>query len=324
MPAIHLVDALLALAIALGLWAGWRRGFIDGVLDLAVLAAALVLSFASTPPAVAALARLRLSSGVALSLGPWGPPVVFVLLMFAWRALLGALAGRALARLPPPARAHAANRWLGLLPGAVHGGVNAMLLALLLLLLPGADALNAAARASPLAQRLTPSAQWLVARLAPVFAPADRALATAVEPGNGRIDLPFTVADPQPRPDLEARMLQMLNAERRAHDLPPLKADPALADVARAHSADMFRRGYFSHLTPEHADPFDRMRAAHLGYLAAGENIAYAPSLDQAERALMHSPGHRANILRAAFGRAGIGIVDGGLRGLMVTQDFRN
>jgi uncharacterized protein YkwD len=39
---------------------------------------------------------------------------------------------------------------------------------------------------------------------------------------------------------------------------------------------------------------------------------------------LMNSPGHRANILRPAFGRLGIGIVDGGYRGIMVSQEFRN
>ncbi|MGI8734206.1 MAG: CAP domain-containing protein [Pyrinomonadaceae bacterium] len=38
----------------------------------------------------------------------------------------------------------------------------------------------------------------------------------------------------------------------------------------------------------------------------------------------MNSPGHRANILTKDFGRVGIGIMDGGVRGLMVTQNFRN
>jgi len=38
----------------------------------------------------------------------------------------------------------------------------------------------------------------------------------------------------------------------------------------------------------------------------------------------MNSPGHRANILHKDFGRVGIGIMDGGIRGLMVSQEFRN
>ena len=39
---------------------------------------------------------------------------------------------------------------------------------------------------------------------------------------------------------------------------------------------------------------------------------------------LMNSPGHRRNILRPQFGRVGIGILDGGRHGIMVTQVFRN
>lgn len=38
----------------------------------------------------------------------------------------------------------------------------------------------------------------------------------------------------------------------------------------------------------------------------------------------MESPGHRANILNPEFGRLGIGILDGGIYGLMITQNFRN
>ena len=50
----------------------------------------------------------------------------------------------------------------------------------------------------------------------------------------------------------------------------------------------------------------------------------HPPTLPIAHNGLMNSPGHRANILRPEFGRVGIGIMDGGLRGLMVTQKFRN
>jgi uncharacterized protein YkwD len=38
----------------------------------------------------------------------------------------------------------------------------------------------------------------------------------------------------------------------------------------------------------------------------------------------MNSPGHRANILHKDFGRLGIGIIDGGMYGLMISQEFRN
>jgi len=38
----------------------------------------------------------------------------------------------------------------------------------------------------------------------------------------------------------------------------------------------------------------------------------------------MNSPEHRENILRPTFGRVGIGIIDGGIHGLMITQVFRD
>jgi uncharacterized protein YkwD len=132
------------------------------------------------------------------------------------------------------------------------------------------------------------------------------------------------VANPRPRPDLEARMLELLNKERVAAGLKPFAPDPELTEVARLHSADMFTRGYFAHDTPEGRDPFDRIREAKVHFVTAGENLALAPTVQVAHTGLMNSPGHRANILHPQFGRVGIGIMDGGIRGLMVTQNFRN
>jgi uncharacterized protein YkwD len=66
------------------------------------------------------------------------------------------------------------------------------------------------------------------------------------------------------------------------------------------------------------------MRAKKVKFLTAGENLSLARTLIMAHEGLMNSPGHRANILQPAFGRVGIGILDGGIYGIMVTQNFRN
>jgi uncharacterized protein YkwD len=66
------------------------------------------------------------------------------------------------------------------------------------------------------------------------------------------------------------------------------------------------------------------MRAAHLKFNTAGENLALAQTLELAHKNLMNSPGHRANIMNPAFKRVGIGIQDGGFYGLMISQEFRN
>ncbi|TWI80423.1 uncharacterized protein YkwD [Lacibacter cauensis] len=126
------------------------------------------------------------------------------------------------------------------------------------------------------------------------------------------------------RPDLEYQMLQLLNKERKQRGLKPLTADEPLRKVARAHSEDMLRRGYFSHITPDGKDPFDRMKKAGIHYNLAGENLAYAATLSKAHNGLMHSRLHREAILNAKFKRVGIGIVDGGKNGLMISQEFRD
>lgn len=54
----------------------------------------------------------------------------------------------------------------------------------------------------------------------------------------------------------------------------------------------------------------------------AGENVGYAGSVTDLHRALMRSPGHRANILRAGFDQVGIGIVVGNNGRVWETQIF--
>jgi uncharacterized protein YkwD len=189
------------------------------------------------------------------------------------------------------------------------------------------DGLSSLARDSAIASRLSAPAQWLEAQLAPIFDPAVRRTlqALTVQPeSRTSVRLRFNNASAKVRPDLEARMLEMVNAERAVQQLKPLESDPELSEVARAHSRDMLARGYFSHVTPEGKDPFERMREAHVRFLRAGENLALAQTRAGAHQDLMNSPGHRANVLRAQFGRLGIGVLDAGRYGLMITQDFRN
>jgi uncharacterized protein YkwD len=319
-------DALLLLMLVLGLWAGWRRGLLAGAAELAALLASLWLAWASGP----ALATLRWPPGPGQQewpLGVWALPAAVIVAYLLARLLLGALLGSALAALPAKAHRHVSNRFLGLLPGAANGLIHAVLLVMLWQALPLGDSLARSARDSVLAKSLAPPAGWLQDRLAAVFEPAWREAMrrTTVQPGTREVlALPFSVPEAPARPALEAEMLVLVNQVRSEHGLRPLTADPEATGVARAHSRDMLARGYFSHVSPQGHDPFDRMRQGGLRYRAAGENLALAPTVAVAHRGLMDSPGHRANILRPAFGRLGVGIVDGGRHGLMVTQTFRD
>ncbi len=219
------------------------------------------------------------------------------------------------------------NKISGIIPGAVNGLIWVTIVAALLLSVPFSPRLSAAAKTSTFADPLASQVEWVNEKISPVFDEAINQTLNklTVEPTSEKsVKLPFTEADPQVRDDLEERMLVLVNNERKKRGIKPLRFDPELRKVARANSADMFARGYFSHVNPDGRNPFDRMKKARVKFLTAGENLALGPTLSICHTGLMNSPGHRANILNPAFGRIGIGILDGGVNGLMITQNFRN
>jgi len=320
--AFNVIDILLVLLVILSMLSGYRRGLILGVLDLA----SWVLSL---------LAGLRFYQPVARWLAVyvhslpqiWNRPIAFILIAVIAGLAVHLVGNLILRRLPKDIHQRRVNRLFGIIPGFANGLITAAIVSALLLAIPLNEGLRERARASASVNRLAVYTERLEAALHPVFGEAIAEtlnLLTIRPESNERVTLPYTVAAPQPRPELEARMLELVNGERVAAGLRPLAPDPELTQVARQHSADMFARGYFAHATPEGRDPFERMREANVRFLTAGENLALAPTLQIAHTGLMNSPGHRANILQRDFGRVGIGIVDGGIRGLMVTQDFRN
>ena len=320
--AFNPIDILLVIVVVLSLLNGYRRGLILGVLDLA----GWVLSL---------IAGLRYYQPVAQWIGPridlwsevWDQPIAFVLVALLTGMVVHFIGYALLRRLPADVHENHVNRLLGLLPGFVNGMITAAIISALLLAIPLNEGLSERTRDSAIVNRLAVYAERLEGQLRPVFGEAisrSLNLLTIRPDSNERVTLPFKVEKPKPRPDLEKRMLDLVNQERQAAGLNPLAPDPELTEVARQHSADMFARGYFAHDTPEGISPFDRMRAANIRFITAGENLALAPTVQVAHTGLMNSPGHRANILRREFGRVGIGIMDGGMRGLMVSQEFRN
>lgn len=315
-------DVLLVLVVALCAWQGWRRGLLLGLMDFVSWVGSLLFA-------------LRFYQPVARWIGPrvdfwdeaWDMPVAF-LLTVVFAGLVIQLVGHALLkRMPEGTHELKANRVLGTLPGLISGLISASVLAALMLAAPLPEFLRDSARASVVANSLASYTEVAEDLLGPVFNPAIQQTLNrlTIHPdSNERVELGYKVNATRPRPDLEAQMLELVNRERVAAGLKPLAPDPELTEVARAHSTDMFARGYFAHVSPEGLSPFDRMTKAGVKFRTAGENLALAPTLQLAHTGLMNSPGHRANILRPEFGRLGIGIMDGGFRGIMVSQEFRN
>ncbi len=118
-------------------------------------------------------------------------------------------------------------------------------------------------------------------------------------------------AAPAPDPGVEGEVVALVNAERATAGCGPVASDAGLAGVARAHSADMRDRGYFSHTTPEGLSPWDRAAAAGVSG-ASAENIAQGYGDAASVMAgWMDSPGHRANILDCSNTRLGVGVAQG-------------
>lgn len=318
----NFTDIFLILLILLNVWGGWQRGFILGLLDLARWIGSFLGALYFYQPVSHLLAPLTYWTEV------WNRPLAFILIVILTGLVIQLLGNALVKRLSNDVHKHPVNHILGVLPGLACGLITAAIVSSILLSLPLSDGLQENLRQSRTANHLAEYTDILETTLTPVFEePLKQTLnrRTTVEPGSTeRVELPFKVGEYRPRPDLEAQMLELVNRERVARGLPALAPDPEMTEVARKHSADMFSRGYFSHYTPENKSPFDRMREDNVRFTTAGENLALAPTLEIAHNGLMNSPGHRANILRPSFGRLGIGILDGGRRGLMITQNFRN
>jgi uncharacterized protein YkwD len=109
-------------------------------------------------------------------------------------------------------------------------------------------------------------------------------------------------------------ILCLLNAERSRAGLPRLRSNARLGRAARSFASLMVQKRFFSHDTPDGRSVLDRVRPT--GYIrgswSLGENIAWGSGALATPRAIvngwMHSPGHRANIMRGKFRDIGIGV----------------
>jgi uncharacterized protein YkwD len=159
--------------------------------------------------------------------------------------------------------------------------------------------------------------------------PAAREVAPAPAEGAGVL-----VEEPRARPEdlsgaIARDIVRWTNVERLAAGLAPMVWSEVLARAARAHSGEMARLGYFSHLSPDpqNSTPMRRVRNAGLAApsLMVGENIAKGDWQDsrarRAVRAWMESQKHRENLMRPAFRFIGVGVAWDG-RNYYITQVF--
>jgi uncharacterized protein YkwD len=131
------------------------------------------------------------------------------------------------------------------------------------------------------------------------------------------------VALPSPE-EMEKDLLLVLNRERTARNLPPLKPFPSLVALAQRQSSEMARLDILMHTSATGKSYTDRLVDAGVLFAANGENVARSgTSVPEAiHQSFMASPGHRENVLNPDFDQVGIGVVRGKGGSYFVTEDF--
>ena len=131
--------------------------------------------------------------------------------------------------------------------------------------------------------------------------------------------------------ELERKIYRLTNEVRRRHGVPSLTWETSLRDVARAHSIDMLRGNYFSHMSADGRSPHDRIRSGYpLALSGSGENIWMGTGHDPGNTTRlahiivnnwMSSAGHRQNLLNPEYTDIGVGAAVRG-KNLRATQVF--
>jgi uncharacterized protein YkwD len=133
---------------------------------------------------------------------------------------------------------------------------------------------------------------------------------------------------------LELQMWELINRDRADQSYsrettgraPALQWDDRLAEVARMHSEEMARNGYFSHKGADGSSPARRVSMAGIKWLSTGENIAICGGVNEAESLFMNEPkfqqNHRWNILNVNYTHVGVGVARARDGSLYITQEF--
>jgi len=126
-----------------------------------------------------------------------------------------------------------------------------------------------------------------------------------------------------PNAPVQQQVLALINQNRHRYGCDSLSLDRRLIDAANEHAADMARRDYFAHESPNGDGPGDRVSDAGYDWRRYGENIARGvDSPYEVVDGWMHSPEHRHNILDCRLDQMGLGLAIARDRTAYWVQDF--
>ncbi len=222
------------------------------------------------------------------------------------------------------------NQVLGYVAGALQGGIIFLFLISLIFAFPVRPQIKQAileSRSGPLFVNLSQSFEQQIKSIFGGAISETLNFLTIKPQSNERVDLGIKPSQKQLSYDesSETIMFNLVNQERQKVGGKTLVMDERLRDLARAYAMEMFKNGFFAHVSVvDGSTPADRATRAGISFAVIGENLAYAPDVYIAHQGLMNSEGHRENILSTDYGHVGIAVVDGGIYGRMFVQEFTN
>jgi len=316
---MNFVDLLILLIVFAFLYEGQRRGFFLQMFDIIGFLISLILALTLYSQAASLLTKFFKLPLIAAN------PIGFLMIWLVTETIFFAVFDNIFRKILKNYHDAKVNKILGFIPATANGLLFTAFILLFIVSLPLRGELKKEVFQSKIGSYLVYHATVLEKPFNKVFGPITKQGLTflTVKPEDkGSVKLEYTQNELTQDLDSEKRMLTLVNQERVKVGVKPLVWDESLAKVGRKHSEDMFRRGYFSHYSPEGKDVGGRLEASGINYTVVGENLALAPDVGRAHIGLINSQGHRRNILDPVFNKAGIGVVDGGIYGKMFTQVF--
>lgn len=104
-------------------------------------------------------------------------------------------------------------------------------------------------------------------------------------------------------------ILDLVNNIRAEAGVSPLTLNTTLCQAATVRAIEMDNTGVFSHTRPDGTDCWSVFKLYGITYRTCGENIAMGQRTPaQVVESWRNSPGHYANMVKAGFGKLGVGM----------------
>ncbi len=257
----------------------------------------------------------------------WAGLLAYFLISFAAEAIISELMSRVLSKAPAQMAQGKTSQILGAFVSATSGLFLITLIIFILLLVPIRGTIKQDIRSSLIAPRILSLVEVYGGPLPGLLKDSAKSLTQfmTVEPNSKEslsLELNVTEKDLQIDDLTEEQMVTLVNKERTSIGVGTLTVSESVTEVARAYAKRMMLEKFFSHYDKQGHDVAFRLEQSDIRFQIAGENLAYAPDLTSAHDGLMHSEGHRRNILDNRFSKIGIGVIDAGIWGKMFVQVF--